>query len=335
MGKKEQKKQEILDYLVKDLREYLPGPPGDYYIVEVRSVIKENNQKETGVSVTETSGRHSFMLYLDDIIEGCKTYYGEKIEDLKEMDFERISSIAEGKVEQAFEKLQNLEMETIVSYAKIAQKIRLCICEPRLNTEMLKNLVYDIKGDFAQYYMIHLDSLNVKVSKSMLKMWDVPKKSLYKRALENMEQEVKFTKCIEELHPGVDEVEADNIQLYILSNQNHDNGAAVIMHPKVQCMVAEKMKGDYYVMPVSRHHLMVLPDSCAMSLDDITAHLKWNNTYQIPRQDYLSDQIQHYSAYAHVLENAYRYQWMVKEYPQKYGKKSSEMPKTLMEPIHK
>lgn len=330
MEKAKQKRQEILDYLVKDLQDYLPGQPGDY-VVEIRSVIKENNQKETGVSVTEASGRHSFTMFLDDIVE----YYGEKIEDLKKEDFEKLCIIAEGKVEQAFEKLQSMEMKKIASYPKIANRIRLCICDPRQNTEMLKSLVYDIKGDFAQYYMIHLDSLNVKISKSMLKLWGISQNHLYKTALKNMEQEVKFTKCIEEFQSGVDEKEEDNIPLYILSNQEQDYGAAVIMHPGIQTMIAEKLNGDYYVMPVSRHYLMILPETCAMSLDEITAHLKWNNAYQIPRQDYLSDKIQHYSGHAHVLENAYHYQRMRKEYPQKYGKKRSETPLPLREPIHR
>lgn len=331
--KAEKKKQELLDYIVKNLKDCMLERYQSCK-VEIRSTLKENNLRKTGVSLTEIidGQRKTPIIYMDEILDKYMSSCGiRKFMDLGYMDYERICCMMGVEFEQAFEKLRTYGMANITDFQKVEKDIRLCICDPRRNTEMLRGLVYEIKGDFAQYYIIRRpENTSIKISNSLLHMWGISLTRLYKTALSNMKNEIKFSNCIEELNPRVDEPEEDNVSLYILTNKENDNGAAVIMNPEVQDMIAEKMKGDYYVMPISRHRLLVLPGSSAMSLAEITERLRWSNTYQTPERDFLSDHVQHYSAYAHILENAYWYELRVKEYPQKYGQEPEDPRKKGM-----
>ncbi len=45
--------------------------------------------------------------------------------------------------------------------------------------------------------------------------------------------------------------------MYCLSNEARANGAVYIMREDVQQMVAEKLGGDYYVLPSSIHETLI------------------------------------------------------------------------------
>ena len=50
-------------------------------------------------------------------------------------------------------------------------------------------------------------------------------------------------------------------ELYCLSNECKINGAACIIDDNIQKMIAEKVGGDYFVLPSSVHEVLIMPKS--------------------------------------------------------------------------
>lgn len=104
------------------------------------------------------------------------------------------------------------------------------------------------------------------------------------------------------------------------------------MNPDIQDMIAKKLNGDYYVLPSSRHEVILLPEEDAMPLEEMTELVQSVNRSEVSEEDFLSDQVQHYSAYAHVLENAGQYVRNVEKNPEKYGKEITAQEKVVSMP---
>ena len=104
------------------------------------------------------------------------------------------------------------------------------------------------------------------------------------------------------------------------------------MNPDIQDRIAKELKGDYYVLPSSKHEVILLPEEDAMPLEEMTELVQSVNRSEVSEEDFLSDKVQHYSAYAHVLENAGQYVRNAEKDPEKYGKKHAAQEKAVPMP---
>lgn len=331
----EQKKEDVLAYIKQHLKEYLPERYRDYEIM-VQDVTKENDQHKTGIALNGLiDGKIiSPMMYLEDIIAGYMGYWKmQKMEELGEKECQLICAFMADKYDEAFQKVSSLGQEKMMNYADIKKFIRLRICDPERNKGMLKELVHERAGDFAEYYSIRgiVEDSDVKITNNLMEFWDVSKDDIHRDAMDNAKREYELIDC-RELWERTSIPKETELQMYVLSNEEQYCGAGVIMNPEIQKKVAEKLRGDYYVIPASIHRTILIPESCNVSLDMLTEKLKRENVSVVSESDFLSNKIQHYSVHAQILENAYQYEANVQKNPEKYGKEKEQPAKEILNP---
>ena len=73
--------------------------------------------------------------------------------------------------------------------------------------------------------------------------------------------------------------------MYVASTANHMEGAAVIY---------EKIGEPFYILPSSRHEVILLPDRCGLETADLAEMVKDVNRQVVDEKDVLSDHVYHF-----------------------------------------
>ena len=106
---------------------------------------------------------------------------------------------------------------------------------------------------------------------------------------------------------GIALVDPEDEMMFVASNPNKLNGAAVLTYPGFLEQAAEQLGGDFYVLPSSIHEIILLPergDMCPRELENMVQEV---NATQVAPEDKLSDNVYHYDSEAKAFELAEKY----------------------------
>ena len=90
-------------------------------------------------------------------------------------------------------------------------------------------------------------------------------------------------------------------QMYVLSNTQNVNGAAEILNQKAMDEIAEKLGGDFIVLPSSVHETIVLPINEDMDPKELEGMVQQINAGVVSDEDKLSDHVFQYDSESHEL----------------------------------
>ena len=93
----------------------------------------------------------------------------------------------------------------------------------------------------------------------------------------------------------------DGPQMYVLSNEHNLHGAAEIMNQKAMDEIADKLGGDFVVLPSSVHEVIVLPYDDSMDSATLDNMIQEINGGVVSPEDKLSDHAFMYDSEAHEL----------------------------------
>jgi hypothetical protein len=80
-------------------------------------------------------------------------------------------------------------------------------------------------------------------------------------------------------------------QMYVLSNTQNVNGAAEILNQKAMDEIAEKLGGDFIVLPSSVHETIILPKDQGMDSNELEGMVQQINAGVVSDEDKLSDHV--------------------------------------------
>ena len=81
-------------------------------------------------------------------------------------------------------------------------------------------------------------------------------------------------------------------------------GASVIQYPGFMDMAAEKVGGDFFILPSSIHEVLLLPDDGRADHHELAAMVQAINAAEVAPADRLSDNVYHYDKTDRVFELA-------------------------------
>lgn len=130
------------------------------------------------------------------------------------------------------------------------------------------------------------------INDGMLKSYGVTEDELYKAALESA-KEITPVICKSMYETMVEmmgeeakmfiPVDDNDDKMYVLSNKQKINGASAILY-------AENLPfKDFYMLPSSRHEVLLVSMECGMSESDLSAMVKQVNEEEVSAEDFLSD----------------------------------------------
>lgn len=129
-----------------------------------------------------------------------------------------------------------------------------------------------------------------------------------KRAISEMEAG-KRSISADELAPGmIPEVAPEDEQMFVATVPDKIHGAGVIAYPNFMEDAAERMGGDFFVLPSSIHEVLLVKDNGQMTAKELENMVKEVNATQVEPADQLTDHVYHYDSQNHIFELADKYE---------------------------
>lgn len=287
------------DGVAEQMKEYLPTEMQDVECTVVEN-RKNNGVIMTGITFKMPDKNIAPVIYVSPFFEKIK--HGEPISEVME------------EIADCF--LENCECQEItqglnlLEYENIKQYIEPALINTKANQKMLSQVPHERMEDLSVIYKVILPSSGVKgvasvtINNAMTEAWGISQKEVHETALENgvrnrpaVLQDMET--IIQEIYS--DEVSTGNLlespdkinygEMFVLSNPNRNDGAAVLAYPDLLKQVDGKFDGGCYILPSSIHESIVVPKRLGMSPKELGMMVREVNAAEVEREEILSDRV--------------------------------------------
>lgn len=298
-------KNEFINYEKAKIEEMIAEIFNGEIKVTPVSIVKMNDQKMNGLSVSLDGSNVCPTIYLDDAYAA----YNEG-ED-PNLIAERVTAQVAKAAVQAPKVVPNEKVPDLSD-----KPISLRLLETSRNKEFLKDIPYmevgnglvlvcDIRvqqGDDGLYTTI--------INNDLLGVLGRDKQDIFRQAISQAWETDKPVLCSMEsrLFGGFDTNLLDNPEpvdsgMYILSNTSSIHGAAALFYPDVQQKISEVLGENYYALPSSTEEFIIVPESNGIGPKDLTGMVRNANRTVVEPGQVLSDSVLKYDRETGMLHD--------------------------------
>lgn len=289
--------KEFVNSMKEDLREAFPGVS-----ITDAHVEKLQGQSYDGNTVTPENGRMGVSLDLMpyfDLVDGGA-------------DYADVLDHITGKLETEMAQMPQVSSERLSDYSAMKENLVMQIVGQAGNEEMLSNVPHKEMEDMAVVYRFdmgesHMGSMSVLITNSMMENYGITTEQLHQDALEAAPQNRP------PVIKGMGEVLAEMMGgpvpdtpdfLYVATTPDKVQGAAVIAYPGFMEEAAQKLGGDFAVLPSSVHEVLLVPDDGKTDMSAFKQMVSQINSSEVLPEDRLTDNAYHYDSVNKVFETA-------------------------------
>ena len=167
-------------------------------------------------------------------------------------------------VEKGFRESPQVDLESLSDYEQMKSKLSMEVVSAEKNAELLESVPHERMEDMAVVYRFVLDQTDsgngtILVTNQLLEQYGITKEQLRADAMENAPEirpsEIRgMSEVMSELAPGmIPEVAPEDEQMFVAIVPDKIHGAGVIAYPNFMEDAAQKMGGDFFVLPSSIH----------------------------------------------------------------------------------
>ena len=295
--------EEFKNEVTSRIKEFLPEKYADAS-VSIQSVVKNNDQKLDGLMVSTDDSSITPNIYLDQ--------YFEQYENGREMD-EILQNIADVRVSHEME--QDFNVSSITDFDKVKDHIIPSLINAEMNESYLSDKPHIMVNDLAVVYKIDLGTsesgaMTAPITNNLMEQYGVSVEEIDSHAMANlMTQPMSFKSMrdtlVEMMGGDVPDFmlppEEENPLMYVLSNESKLGGANMILDSGKMDEIAEKIGGDFIVIPSSIHEVIIMPINDSMDLREINSMINDVNAGQVAPAERLSDKAYGYDAEKSLL----------------------------------
>lgn len=285
----------FLKKIIKKLQENL----GDEYQIEVKEMEGINNTVKHSLWLIHPDRDIHPCIHLDAYFEQYKL--GTKINYM-------VQEILKRCKEDSSVKLSSISNFT--SWENVKPHIYAKLIHTESNRGLLSKIPNRAYLDLSFVYYVRLESVVneeyavIQISNEHMEYWSVKEDMLYQVAwINTINPNEAVIKNIEDiLNPVFSAKEfqnaekGDGLQMYVLSNKYHINGAVQMCNHDLLRKAAKALEDDFWILPSSVHEVILLPvcqtDDCATGLAEIVREI---NDTQVELQEILSYHIYYYN----------------------------------------
>lgn len=284
--------------------------------VDVHKVVKNNGLHLTGITIRNRESNLAPTIYLDGYFAEYKD--GRAMVDICE---EIVQVYEKNKVQKDF------SLEQVTDFDNVKDRICFKLVNREKNAELLADAPYVEYQDLAVifYVLVSKDksgTASITVRNALMDMWGVDVDTLYHLAKKNTQRLFRgrvssmmemMAEIIDESADRLDEgmVEAffdmdvyedSAFPMYVATNVSKLNGACILLYDGVLEKFAEKIGGDFYILPSSVHEVLFVPANGDMDARYLIQMVREVNATEVLPQEVLSDHVYLYHADRGVVE---------------------------------
>ena len=230
-----------------------------------------------------------------------------------------------------------MEYSVFSDYEAAKDRLFIRVTNKETNADVLAGMPHKEVEDLAITYHVLVNHdqngiASAPVTDDLLRHYGVTAEQLHEDAIANSQrmlpaqldsmQNMLFGMMTPEASDTLrDEPYPGSIML-VLTNNVQLNGAAALFYPGVMDQAAERLGGDFIVLPSSTHEVIMIPADGMTDFRSLEQMVKDINRSQVAPEERLSDHVYHYDAQERLFERADRHE-MRKELENRPQEKAS------------
>ena len=270
--------------------------------VEVHKVVKNNGLHLTGITIRNRESNMAPTIYLDGYFADYKD--GRTMENICK---EIVQVYEKNKVQKDF------SLEQVTDFKNVKDRICFKLVNREKNAELLADTPYVEYQDLAVvfYILVSKDKsgiTSIAVRNSLMDMWGMDADILYHLAKKNTQRLFRgrvlsmMEVMAEIIGDSADAFEDSAFPMYVATNVFKINGACILLYDGVLKKFAEKIGGDFYILPSSVHEVIFIPANVDMNARYLIQMVKEVNATEVSPDEVLSDNVYMYHADEDLVE---------------------------------
>lgn len=294
----------------ENIREYLPESYSNAQI-EIQNTVKGNDRILEGILIQKEGENSAPVIYMEGFSE--RYYQGEELADILE-------EIADTRV--SLDERISFDIESLKDYEGLKDKLFIEMCDPEINREFLKGKPYKLVGSLAAVYRVSIFDreegiASMAVTNAHMSIWGVDTEQLHQDALTAesargiglYDLQAAAKECLDPLVWKAENLlqtdsrseRLDEGCIYVLTNESRQYGASAIVNDEIMKRAGEIVGGDYFVLPSSKHEVLLVPDNGALTQGGLEEMVRDVNGTIVSPEDFLSDTVQFYDTKSNEL----------------------------------
>ena len=294
--------------------------------------VKENlYERDINVDITTTMVEKMNQTYeaMTVMPEGSKIgmnlnfqVYYDAYESGLELDY--IVDRVVNDIESHLPEMPTVDPDQLTNYEVMKDKIAMEVVSYERNKELLLKVPHKRMEDMAVIYRFELNHehearATILITYDLMGRMGITHEQLHEDAMKNAPQlrpavikgmsEVIMEMMGEEAIElyGEEPFNAEEM-LYVATVPDKTAGAGVLAYETFLDQAAERLGGDFFILPSSIHEVLLVPDDGVKSFHELKAMVEEVNATQVALEEKLTDSVYHYDCKEHIFELAEKFE---------------------------
>ena len=285
---------EFTKYAEKHIKDHLPP---EYQAADIRiDTVRKTNEQYTGMTIRTEQDGSSPVINMEMFYQQYQD--GRDMQDI----MQDMAGIA------LMPLPASIDIEALKDYENVKDKLFVRLSSVEGNEEIMAGSPHHMAADMMMTYHIHIPEMNgegfmsARVTNEMLKDFGITPEQLHQDAIASTAH--IFEPKVQGMMEAITGIPEEEPHMLVVTNSIGTLGASALFCEGVMDQVAEKMNGDYFVLPSSQHELLAVPDNGDFSRADLEKMVREANRTVVDAPDRLSDEVYHYDQKDRVFERA-------------------------------
>ena len=227
-------------------------------------------------------------------------------------DYSKVLKDVVNKVSTALQDRHGFSLEQLTDYGRVKDKLALQLVPQKGNEKILQDVPHRDMEDLALIYRIDLGGgATATIHNKTLAEYGITEEQLHEDAI----------RSAAELHPANIATMSEMLgmpdmggpALYVATNDNGIFGASVVAYPGMLEEAAQRLQGDYYILPSSIHEVLLISAKEAQDYHDLETMVRQINETEVSPADRLSDKVYRFDSKDRIFELAEKHEKRMQE----------------------
>ena len=280
--------------------------------VTIQKVEKLQGESYVGLSVRPKGQNAAVTMNLhdlhDQVVENPKRLAAVMSEFLSGLD-------------KAIEQIPQVDAKQFTEYENVKGNLMMQVIPVEPNKEKLEQIPHKTIEDIAVVYRIDISdsrhhNASTLVTNQMMEHFGITPEQLHQDAVASQMAHrpptlKNMSEMMAEMSGGM--MDMPESPMWVATVEGGLNGAAAVQIPEFMDQAAERLGGDFFVLPSSIHECLFIRDDGEFQRGQLEEMVQSVNATEVSAADFLSDSVYHYDSEARVFEKAVTFESRVAE----------------------
>ena len=301
--------EKFKEQFVEDLKERLEAG-GEKFSVDLNAVQKMNQNYEA-VTVKPEDAIIGVNLNMTEIYERYD----------RGMSYDTLVSEVAEKADRALHDRPDFNLDALQDYDQMKEKLSMEVVSAERNADLLEKVPHKNMEDMAVVYRFVLDTDSegrgsILVTNQLMDNYGITAEQLHADALQYapvMRPAVIQTMAetlLEMMGPEAKDMipVLPDDPLFVATVPDKIQGAGVLAYQDFMEQAAERVGGDFFILPSSIHEILLVRDDGTFDINHLEDMVKQVNETEVAPEDLLTDSVYHYDSKEKIFELAEKYE---------------------------